>query len=591
MADRNGNTSRYAYVSGGAAAGALSTITDPVGQVTVLNYDSSGQLSGVVDPAQAVVPAAAPTPGDAGFESPSVGSGSFQYDPTGTAWAFTGSAGVSGNGSGFTAGNPAAPEGTQVAFLQETGVVQPVGRRLGRGHLPVSFDAAQRGNYQASQQDFEVLVDGGVGGHLHPLGHVVPALRHGRVHRRRRGAHDRLPGPGHRRRRQHRLHRRRRRRGVAAAARSATRASRQPSVGTGALPATTRPARAWTFSGDAGVAATAAASPRATPPPPRGPRSPSSRRPARSASRRRLGRGQLHDHFDAAQRGNYRRLGQDFEVLVDGVVVGTFTPAGTVYQAYTTAAFTVAAGSHTITFQGLDTAGGDNTAFVDAVTIAPVRGRATDFRLDSDGNLTQIVDPDGAVTRTATPPPRTTWSPPRPTPTATRPRRTTTASASSPARRSSTGRRRPRSLRRRSQGLLAPGGSGAAADDLRRERDRPRRPHHDVTFNRMGHPTARSTPTAASTTITYDQQRLPGHRDRPAGPDDDLHLRLQRRRDLDHRATSSSSAGSGDDPDRDDRLQRQLRRPDVDHRLQRQHDHLHPRLARQRHSRRPSPAA
>ena len=51
------------------------------------------------------------------------------------------------------------------------------------------------------------------------------------------------------------------------------------------------------------------------------------------------------------------------------MVVGTFTPSGTGYPAITTAAFTVAAGTHTITFQGLDTAGGDNTAFIDNVRL------------------------------------------------------------------------------------------------------------------------------------------------------------------------------------------------------------------------------
>jgi hypothetical protein len=49
--------------------------------------------------------------------------------------------------------------------------------------------------------------------------------------------------------------------------------------------------------------------------------------------------------------------------------VGTFAPAGTGYAAFTTAAFAVGAGSHTITFQGLDSAGGDNTAFVDDVRL------------------------------------------------------------------------------------------------------------------------------------------------------------------------------------------------------------------------------
>jgi cell surface hyaluronidase len=59
-------------------------------------------------------------------------------------------------------------------------------------------------------------------------------------------------------------------------------------------------------------------------------------------------------------------------VLVDGVVVGHFTPSDTAYQNYSTAAFTVAAGSHTIAFQGLDTAGGDNTAFIDDVATASI---------------------------------------------------------------------------------------------------------------------------------------------------------------------------------------------------------------------------
>ena len=49
-----------------------------------------------------------------------MGSG-FQYRPAGSPWTFAGGAGIAGNGSGFTAGNPPAPEGTQVAFLQRTG--------------------------------------------------------------------------------------------------------------------------------------------------------------------------------------------------------------------------------------------------------------------------------------------------------------------------------------------------------------------------------------------------------------------------------------------------------------------------------------
>ena len=71
--------------------------------------------------------------------------------------------------------------------------------------------------------------------------------------------------------------------------------------------------------------------------------------------------------FDAAQRSGQ---GEDFQVLVDGTVVATIKPAGSAYQVVTTASFTVSAGTHTLTFQGLDTAGGDNTALLDAVTVA-----------------------------------------------------------------------------------------------------------------------------------------------------------------------------------------------------------------------------
>ena len=141
-----------------------------------------------------------------------MGAGQFRYDPTGSPWTFSGGAGISANGSGFTAGNPPAPEGSQIAFLQTDGSFSQSVAGWAAGTHTLSFVAAQRANYQASRQDFEVLVD--------------------------------------------------------------------------------------------------------------------------------------------------------------GVVEGIFTPSGTSYQSYTTAAFTVSAGSHTITFQGLDSAGGDNTAFIDQVAIS-----------------------------------------------------------------------------------------------------------------------------------------------------------------------------------------------------------------------------
>ena len=157
-------------------------------------------------------PAAAPSIGDRGFEQVVVGAGQFRYDPTGSPWAFSGGAGISGNNSGFTSGNPPAPQGVQVAFLQGTGSFTQSVTGWAAGSYVLTFDAAQRGNFGVSRQNFNVLIDGSV--------------------------------------------------------------------------------------------------------------------------------------------------------------VGTFTPSGTSYQSYSTVAFTVTAGTHTIKFQGLDSAGGDNTAFIDAVSIS-----------------------------------------------------------------------------------------------------------------------------------------------------------------------------------------------------------------------------
>jgi hypothetical protein len=55
---------------------------------------------------------------------------------------------------------------------------------------------------------------------------------------------------------------------------------------------------------------------------------------------------------------------QDFEVLLDTIPLGIFKPASTSY-ADLSASFIAAPGTHTLKFLGLDTAGGDNTAFID----------------------------------------------------------------------------------------------------------------------------------------------------------------------------------------------------------------------------------
>ena len=207
--------------------------------------------------------------GDAGFEQVQVGAGHFQYRPTGSAWTFSGNSGIAANNSAFTSGNPPAPQGTQVAFLQTTGSFTQTVTGWAAGSYVITFDAAQRGNYQASRQDFQVLVDGVVVGTFTPSGTSYQSLHDRRVHRHGRVAHDQVPGPGQCRRRQHRLCRQRRPSPRPAVPRSATRDSSRCRW----VPATssTGPTGSpWTFSGNSGIAANNSAFTSGNPPAPQG---------------------------------------------------------------------------------------------------------------------------------------------------------------------------------------------------------------------------------------------------------------------------------------------------------------------------------
>lgn len=103
-----------------------------------------------------------------GFEVPPL-AGSYQYGPSGAAWTFSPSAGITGNGNAFTGGNPVAPEGMQAGFIQGPG---RIGQRatLGAGQYVVSFRAAQRGGYQLGTQAIAVVVDGITVGQFSPPG-------------------------------------------------------------------------------------------------------------------------------------------------------------------------------------------------------------------------------------------------------------------------------------------------------------------------------------------------------------------------------------------------------------------------------------
>jgi hypothetical protein len=101
-----------------------------------------------------------------GFEVPSVGA-TVAYDPTGgpPAIAYSGDAGVAGNGSSLTSGNPAAPQGSQVGFVQDTGSFSGTGG-LNAGTYTISFMYAEAG-VNSGSQSIQIMMDG------NPLGPVL----------------------------------------------------------------------------------------------------------------------------------------------------------------------------------------------------------------------------------------------------------------------------------------------------------------------------------------------------------------------------------------------------------------------------------
>jgi alpha-L-rhamnosidase len=103
-----------------------------------------------------------------GFESPAVSS--YQYLPAGAGWTFGGTnggggAGITANHSGFTTYNAPAPEGVQVAFVQNFGtIVQPLTGFTPGTTYTITFSAAQRadsGN-QHGGESWNVTLDGNV---------------------------------------------------------------------------------------------------------------------------------------------------------------------------------------------------------------------------------------------------------------------------------------------------------------------------------------------------------------------------------------------------------------------------------------------
>ena len=143
-----------------------------------------------------------------GFETPALAAGSFLYEggTTTGSWTYGGSAAISANGSGFTGGNPPAPQGVQVAVLQETGSAsQVVGGFTAGQYDTVSFSAAQRAGYPPSS--VMVTLNEAFARDVHAERHGLSGRDDGTVLARLRQPHADVHGPGPEWRRSDGLHR------------------------------------------------------------------------------------------------------------------------------------------------------------------------------------------------------------------------------------------------------------------------------------------------------------------------------------------------------------------------------------------------
>jgi hypothetical protein len=304
---------------------------------------------------------------DTGFESPALANGAFQYNPSGAAWTFFGHAGLATNGSAFTAANANAPQGNQVAFVQNLGSVGQ-SMFLPAGTFNVSFAAAQRGSSQASAQTFQVLLDNAAIGTFNNLtGSRYTTLTTSNftvaagVHKIVFQGTDLKGGDNT----------------VLLDQVLVNAISTSLSIPGFEIPALPpggvqyNPAGTpWTYSGSAGLSANGSAFTSGNPNAPEGNQVAFIQSLGGISQIFSLPTGTFSISFGAAQRGNVHNNAQTFEVLLDGNIVGTFNNfTGTSYQTLITSSFTVAAGRHTVAFLGTNLGGGDNTVFLDQVTV------------------------------------------------------------------------------------------------------------------------------------------------------------------------------------------------------------------------------
>ena len=340
------------------------------------------------------VEAASPPLLNGSFEQPGLAVGLFRIAPSGSGWSYTASAGVAANGSGFTAGNPAAPSGAQVLFIQGTSSASQDVANWQAGSYVITVNAAKRGNW-GSANDFRILIDGQSVGTFTPTSTAYTSFTTAPF-TVTTGQHSILL------------------QGVnstggdntvliddirveAAASPLLNGSFEQPGLAVGSFQIAPS-GSGWSYTANAGVSANGSGFTSGSPVAPSGTQVLVIQ--GVSSASQTIADWQAGSYvisFRAAGRVNWGGI-NDIRVLVDDQTVGTFKPTTGVYEPYTTAPFTVAAGSHRIRFTGMNSAGGDNTSFIDDVRIAPARlsvsdtGFTTYFFYDALGRQTATVN-------------------------------------------------------------------------------------------------------------------------------------------------------------------------------------------------------
>ena len=323
---------------------------------------------------------------DGSFEAPALAYESYQVAPGSCPWQFTGPAGVSANGSAFTAGNPNAPAGSQVAFIKNGGSISQT-VTLNPGLYDLSFFAAQRVYYQSVNQTIQVSIDGNVVGLITPQGNLngpgIPPVNNYLVYETSNfqitaaGTHVVVF------------------QGVSPSTADSTAfidsVAITPVVDSlvdggfeqPALPVNSyQPdlsGMAWQFSGTAGISRNGsdlATNWVVAQNAPQGVQTAYLQDAGSMSQTVYLDAGSYQLSFLACQREINQPSNEEFQVWIDpntpnALNVGTINPVNTIYNTYTSSPFTIAAGVHTIEFLGmLNPLGSGNIAFVDVVSLS-----------------------------------------------------------------------------------------------------------------------------------------------------------------------------------------------------------------------------